>query len=75
MNALTKKYGGKVEKKNIEPKYPSKEANEQGKIPVHVLKITPELREHVLKKGLPLFSAGVPVFTPVEGNPFEKSKK
>lgn len=42
--------------------------------PVHVLKITPELREHVLKKGFPLFSAGVPVFSPVDHDPFKKDK-
>lgn len=42
---------------------------------VHVLKITPELREHVLKKGFPLFSAGVPVFTPVDHDPFKEMNK
>ena len=108
MNALTKKYGGKVEQKDLNsaPTYEIKNPilNKDGKeivsvykngtfladmekseashyidnrkskdapVKVHVLKITPELREHVLKNGFPLFSAGVPVFTPVEGNPFE----
>lgn len=41
---------------------------------IHVLKITPELREHVLKKGFPLFSAGVPVFSPVDHDPFKENK-
>jgi len=116
MNALTKKYGGKVEQKDLRTVnenslYKKLKDNdydpntvdiqqilsdngdklprwltdnelsmiEKGdhlnnnliKQPVHVLKITPELREHVLKKGLPLFSAGVPVFTPVPHNPFK----
>lgn len=46
----------------------------QGDTDVHVLKITPELREHVLKKGFPLFSAGVPVFSPIDYDPFKKDK-
>lgn len=115
MNALTKKYGGKVEKGEVETHrgYPEKlsvydkdghhvkdfktmaeartyladPANgvKGGSIkgnkavapktdPVHVLKITPELREHVLKKGFPLFSAGVPVFSPIDYDPFKKDK-
>ena len=61
-NALVKKHKGKVEK------------SKAGDHDVHVLKITPELREHVLKKGFPLFSAGVPVFNPVDHNPFEEKK-
>jgi len=82
MNALTKKYGGKVTQKEIplDTKKPTdfkdfadweKVKAESKKQPVHVLKITPELREQVLKKGFPLFSAGVPVFTPVPHNPFK----
>ena len=74
MNALTKKYGGKVTQSELPPKLSNKIGEPPIKQPVHVLKITPELREQVLKKGLPLFSAGVPVFTPVEGNPFEGNK-
>lgn len=31
---------------------------------VHVLKITPQLRDHVQKNGLPLFSSGVPLSAP-----------
>jgi hypothetical protein len=116
MNALTKKYGGKVEKGEVETHrgYPEKlsvydkdghhvkdfktmaeartyladPANgvKGGSIkgnkavapktdPVHILKITPELREHVLKKGFPLFSAGVPVFSPIDYDPFKSKDK
>lgn len=85
MNALVKKHGGKVEKAEIplDTKKPTdfkdfadwEKAKAEGrKQLVHVLKITPELREHVLKKGFPLFSAGVPVFNPVNHNPFEEKK-
>lgn len=62
MRALTKKYGGEVNK------------SKSGDHDVHVLKITPELRERVLKKGFPLFSAGVPVFSPIDYDPFKKDK-
>lgn len=85
MNALTKKYGGKVTQKEIplDTKKPTdfkdfadwEKAKAEGrKQLIHVLKITPELREHVLKKGFPLF-ASAPIFTPVSHNPFEKDKQ
>ncbi len=41
---------------------------------VHVLRITPELRQHALTKGFPLFSAGLPTLTPVSHDPFKKYK-
>lgn len=77
MNALVKKHGGKVEKAEIAKAKPYVDQFGKTKydpMDVHVLKITPELREHVLKKGFPLFSAGVPVFNPVDHNPFEEKK-
>lgn len=36
---------------------------------IHYIDITPALRDKALKQGFPLFSSGVPVFSPVQGNP------
>lgn len=111
-NALAKKFGGKVESKEIETNrgFPSKFqliakngdhirdfdtrqdamawAHEQGiynssKIretpaikpitqPIHVLKLTPELKARA-KQGFPLFS-GTPILNPVDFNPFEQQQ-
>ena len=56
-NALAKKYGAKVEQKEV------------GGNKVHVLKLTPELRAKA-KEGFPLFSS-TPITTPVDYDPWK----
>lgn len=73
-NAIAKKFGGKVEEKELPPTaFDAKNQNMmRGKgQPVHVLRITPELRNHALTKGFPLFSSGLPIITPVAHDPFK----
>jgi ribosomal protein S18 acetylase RimI-like enzyme len=65
MNALVKKYGGKVEQNKIP---------ENSGQPVHFLKLTPELKRKAMEEGFPLFT-GSPIMVPVDGNPFEDKKK
>ena len=48
-------------------------ADKQLKLPVHVLKLTPELRAKA-KSGFPLFSS-TPITTPVDYDPFQTNKK
>lgn len=98
-NALAKKYGAKVETRNIAKEngkilkrpngsgfyiaYPSGSSKtfntiEEAKAalndqPVHVLKLTPELRAKA-KEGFPLFSS-TPITTPVDYDPFSNDKK
>lgn len=98
-NALAKKYGVKVETKNISTQqgkilkrpdgsgfyisYPSGASKTFTTIeeaqsalngqPVHVLKLTPELRAKA-KEGFPLFSS-TPITTPVDFDPFNQNKK
>lgn len=104
-NALAKKYGAKVETKNVnndnlmvmqlggdEPYHvythtqngikpvskfkTDKEAQDfinKNQQPVHVLKLTPELRAKA-KEGFPLFSS-TPITTPVDYDPFNNNKK
>lgn len=83
-NAIGKKFGAKVSKKGINTtdapdgeflKYPENHPYRIKNYPeVFTMQLTPELKDHVLKKGFPLFSAGVPVFNPVDHNPFEEKK-
>lgn len=40
------------------------------KAPIHVMKLTPEFKAHILEKGFPLFSV-TPSFTPVSHDPFK----
>lgn len=40
------------------------------KQPIHVMKLTPEFKAHILEKGFPLFSV-TPSFTPVSHDPFK----
>lgn len=78
MNAIGKKFGGgKVGKSEIGTgkienvrKGLGMQAKE-GKQPIHTFPITPELRNQVMTKGLPLFSMGLPIYTPVSHNPFK----
>ena len=59
MNKLISKYDSKVK------------MVDHGQMKIPAVVITPKLKEKVLKEGFPLFSAGVPVFTPIDYNPFE----
>lgn len=70
-NALAKKFGGKVETKFIKGKGKITDLNYEDQ-PVHVLKLTPELKARA-KQGFPLFSQ-TPVLNPVSFNPFEEKK-
>lgn len=58
-------------------------ASTKNSVPVHVLRLTPELRRAALSQGFPLFSAGVPLsivghdgakrtLHPIEHDPFEQ---
>lgn len=79
-NALIKKMGGKVEYHDLpmsyDPKKPPKSLDEitdvNQKIPI--IKITPQMRETIANKGFPLYSSGVPTFTPVDKSPFDDKK-
>ena len=86
-NAIAKKYGGKVETNKLIPKHnelPSHLyeyqiqkhliSNPDEALPIHYLKLTPELKKKALEEGFPLFASS-PVLTKVEGNPFEDKKK
>jgi hypothetical protein len=73
MNALGRKFGSKVEKQNINLRNKGAAPSDYETKPVHVFPITPELRNHIKTKGFPLFSSA-PIFTPVQGNPFEENK-
>lgn len=83
-NALAKKYGAKVETKEIpiDAGKPTQYKNfedwqkavKEGRTqPVHVLKLTPKLRAKA-KEGFPLFSS-TPITTPVDYDPFNNNKK
>lgn len=52
-NSLFKKYGAKVEQDTV--------TTPRGSANAHILRITPKLRETVQNEGLPLFQAGVPL--------------
>jgi hypothetical protein len=87
VNTIAKKFGMKVEQGNI-PKISKASQfgvedglpiyqNDKGTVskgtqPIHVLRLTPEFKKSVLEKGFPLFSAPIPVTTPVSENPFER---
>jgi hypothetical protein len=43
------------------------------KIPI--IKITPQMRETIANKGFPLYSSGVPTFTPVSDDPFKRKPR
>lgn len=60
-SSLIKKYGGKVEKKNVNG------------VEIPYIKLTPELKEKA-KAGFPLFSS-VPITVPVSHNPFASEEK
>lgn len=80
-NALGKKYGAKVSKTEIGTGKIENVKNglgrqaKEGKQPVYTFPITPKLREQIKTKGQPLFSAGLPIYTPVDFNPFEDKTK
>lgn len=65
MSKLVKKFGAKVETKQLD--------NVKGSLgTVHAIELTPQLKRMATKQGFPLFSAGVPLFrlVPVDHNPF-----
>ena len=61
VNQLAKKFGGKVETKEIN----------KGQ-PVHVLKLTPELKKVATEKGFPLFTGGLQFPKPLEQPTFDE---
>lgn len=70
---IAKKFGGKVETLDF-PKTPVG-GTKQTLDGVHVLKLTPELKQHAIEKGFPLFEGAIPVITPVSHDPFADKKK
>lgn len=42
---------------------------QETKIKIPLIRITPKMREEIGSKGLPLYSSGVPIFTPVDKKP------
>lgn len=88
VNALAKKYGGKVETKEIPISTKEKLKDVEGMSsfeaadymkknknkgqPVHVLKLTPELKKAVSEKGFPLFTGGIPHVPPPEEPTFDE---
>lgn len=70
-NALVKKHGGKVEKTSFDRPMDIGNGWEPTGVqqPVHLLRITPQMRASILKEGFPLFSGGLPM-VPVDHDPF-----
>ena len=61
-NKLGKKYGARVEQGTIRSSEGTPTSHGRMRdMSVHVLRITPELRQRALSQGFPLFSAGVPL--------------
>jgi hypothetical protein len=84
-NALGKKYGAKVSKAELplDTKKPTdfkdfadweKAKAENRKQSVYTFPITPKLREQIKTKGQPLFSAGLPIYTPIDYDPFKEQR-
>lgn len=77
-NALAKKYGSKVEQREIPtikdyynvPGYKGGDFKSQS---IHYLPLTKELKEKALNEGFPLFSSS-PTLTAVDYDPFERKK-
>ncbi len=73
VNAIAKKFGGRVEEKEIND-------NHHGWHKIWVLRLTPEMKKHALEKGFSMFEIGLPLPTntedkkykliPVSHNPF-----
>lgn len=73
-NNLAKKFGSKVEQKQIDisggKSLNSRDHSENDGVgTIHYLPLTPGLKDTALRKGFPLFSAGIS-FSPIEHNPF-----
>lgn len=66
VNAIAKKYGARVEEKEINN-------NQLGWHKIWFLKLTPELKKAALERGFSLFETGLPL-TPVDHDPFERKK-
>mgnify|MGYP001611748608 CR=1 FL=1 len=53
-----------------------KHLREHGSIKVPVLRLSDKLKTAASRRGLPLFSAGLPFkFTPVDGDPFDDKER
>ena len=61
VNQIAKKFGGKVETKKINKDQP-----------IHVLKLTPELKKVATEKGFPLFTGGLQFPKPLEQPTFDE---
>lgn len=77
-NKLVKKFGSKVESKEINlgrkhiKTYENQPNREEIHQSIHYLPLTPALKEAALSRGFPMFSAGLPVISPIQHNPFVK---